>query len=166
MTALDPSRCIPNTYRLKEPASPHYAARQEGTDISIENVLNAQTSLPKDSFYIIEGAGGLLVPLNEKELMVDLMARLKLPVVLVSSTGLGTINHTLLSLFYLEKRSIPTLGIITIGPPDPSMLSALAEHSTVPILAEIPQVTHVNQKEILSFAKNLQASKLAEMIPQ
>ena len=84
----------------------------------------------------------------------------------MSSTGLGTINHTLLSLFYLEKRSIPTLGIITIGPPDPSMLSALAEHSTVPILAEIPQVTHVNQKEILSFAKNLQASKLAEMIHQ
>lgn len=104
-----------NSYSFKEPASPHYAARLEGKEIQEEVILQHIKQLKKiyDS-VICEGAGGLYVPLNEQRNyhFLDLIQQSQLPVVLVTRTTLGTINHTLLSLEALKMRDIPVAGIV------------------------------------------------------
>lgn len=102
-----------NTYSFKEPASPHYAAMLEGAEVSKEKILSHIELLKNNYDYVIcEGAGGLYVPLTENEFFLDLIEQSKLPVVLVTRTALGTINHTLLSLEVLKQRNIPAAGIV------------------------------------------------------
>jgi dethiobiotin synthetase len=111
MTGLPPSRLLKEAYILREPLSPHRAAELDGVAID-PNALG----LPEaDGPIIVEGAGGVLVPITRKMLQIDLFARWGLPVVLVARTALGTINHTLLSLEALERRKIPVLGVIFVG---------------------------------------------------
>ena len=113
--------------RLDEPASPHHAAALVGRRLSLAEVVEAA---PPSGSWLVEGAGGLLVPLNERELMVDLMAALGLPVLLVASSRLGTINHTLLSLRELERRGLRCLGVVLSGPPSVSAVTALSAHAS------------------------------------
>jgi dethiobiotin synthetase len=102
---------LPEAYRLKLPASPHRAAAAEGITID-ETILR----LPEtDAPLVVEGAGGLLVPLNENTLFIEVFARWALPLILCARTSLGTINHTLLSLEAIRARRIPLLGIAFIG---------------------------------------------------
>jgi len=102
---------LPEAYRLKLPASPHRAAAAEGIAID-EAVLR----LPEtDAPLVVEGAGGLLVPLTENTLFVDMFARWAMPLILCARTSLGTINHTLMSLEAIRARRIPLLGIAFIG---------------------------------------------------
>jgi malonyl-CoA O-methyltransferase len=124
--------------RLGEPASPHYAAALAGERVEMA-ALDAMA--PRSGTWVVEGAGGLLVPLNERELIVDLAACWRLPVLLVASSRLGTINHTLLSLRELERRGVPCLGVVLSGPPSTSARTALAAHAGVPILSEVPQLS-------------------------
>ena len=104
---------ISEVYSLRAPLSPHLAAELESQTISLEKIVNVYKSLPKP--LIVEGAGGLLVPLNKKDFMVDLIAALDLPVVLVARTGLGTINHTLMSLQTIAERKLKLAGIVLVG---------------------------------------------------
>ena len=99
------------SYRLTTPMSPHAAAQKEGLSIEIENMKQPNTTNP----LIIEGAGGLLVPLNEQDCIIDLIEQLKVQVILVSQHYLGSINHTLLSIEALKKRHIPIKGILFNG---------------------------------------------------
>lgn len=93
--------------------SPHLAARLDGTRISLKRIEDAYRRLNRNyEGIIVEGAGGILVPLNEKETMLDLMIRLQLPVLLVARAGLGTLNHTLLSLGVLRGAGLPVLGVV------------------------------------------------------
>jgi dethiobiotin synthetase len=102
----------PETYLLKEPMSPHAAAQLENISIDINNITLPHTN----NHLIVEGAGGLMVPLNYKgDLMIDLIAKLNLPVILVSRYYLGSINHTILSLEMLFKRNIPLAYLIFNG---------------------------------------------------
>ena len=87
---------------------------------------------------VVEGAGGVLVPLGGAAFMVDLMVRFGLPVVLVARTALGTINHTLLSLEALRSRGLQVLGVVLSGAPDAGNREAIARHGRVRILAELP----------------------------
>ena len=103
LTGLPPARNHPFVYALQAPLSPHEAARREGVVIDLDRFHLPRTERP----LVVEGAGGLLVPLNRDCLMIDLIARLGLPVVLVGLSGLGTINHTLLSLEALRRRGLP-----------------------------------------------------------
>jgi dethiobiotin synthetase len=106
-----PGRILAERYRLRTPASPHLAARLDGVHIDPQSL-----ALPAaEGTLIIEGAGGLLVPLDQETLFIDIFARWKLPVVLCTRTGLGSINHTLLSIEALRRRAIPLLGIAFIG---------------------------------------------------
>lgn len=100
---------------FKPPCSPHLAAEMEGRPIQIKDIIPKFKMLKKytDSI-LVEGAGGILVPINHKENMLDLIQEINLPVILVSRPGLGTINHTLLSLEALNKREISIAGIIFV----------------------------------------------------
>lgn len=111
LSGLPPSHILPEACRLTTPASPHLAARIDGIEITAERL-----ALPKvDGPLVVEGAGGLMVPVSESLLMIDLFALWGLPVILCARTGLGTINHSLLSIEALRTRAIPIAGIAFIG---------------------------------------------------
>ena len=85
---------------------------------------------PHGRSWIVEGAGGVLVPLNDRETMVDLMAALALPVVVVARTALGTINHTLLTLEALRRRRCSVAGVVMVGAPDAENRAAIETTAT------------------------------------
>ena len=98
-------------YALKTPASPHYAAKLDGVSIDV-----ASFQFPAiQNRLIVEGAGGLMVPLNEQHTVIDFVKQYELPLLLVANNYLGSINHTLLSVAALKQASIPLLGIIFNG---------------------------------------------------
>lgn len=105
------SKVYPEVYRLKLPASPHLAAKDEGRTISSEKIFSAYAQhLVPGRRLIIEGAGGLLVPLNEHELVIDLIRKLNAKVILVSRNYLGSINHSLLTANLCRQKGIRVMG--------------------------------------------------------
>ena len=135
---LPAERILPEAYRLRAPVSPHWAAEQDGVVID-----PAALALPAvEGPLVVECAGGLLVPLRregrEGALQIDQIARWALPVLLVARSGLGTINHTLLSLEALRQRSIPVLGLVLNGPLHPDNPRTLEAFGGVPVLAQLP----------------------------
>ncbi|MBF0455375.1 MAG: dethiobiotin synthase [Magnetococcales bacterium] len=144
LSGLPASRFHPATFNLDAPLSPHESARREGVEIRLEDFHLPLTPNP----LIVEGAGGLLVPLNHQDYMVDLIQTLALPVVLVARSTLGTINHTLLSLALLRERNIPLLGVILNGPPRPENRQAIESYGKVEILAEIPTLPTLDSRSL------------------
>lgn len=138
ITGLDDGHFLPEQFRLREPLSPHAAAAIDGVSIRLSDFVcpaHHQTHL------IVEGAGGLRVPLNDQDFMTDLILHLGLPVLLVARSRLGTINHTLLSIEHLRLHRIPLLGVVLNGPVNPGNRRAIAQYGQVPILAEVPPLT-------------------------
>jgi dethiobiotin synthetase len=133
----------PETYRYQAPLSPHLAAARENELIQIDKI-----QLPQKESLIVEGAGGLLVPINDRYLMIDLIKRLNIPVILVARTSLGTINHTLLSLEILRSRQIPILGVIMNGEQNSENSAAISAYGDTCILAEFPRLAQVNQDSL------------------
>ena len=111
LAGLPESRLVQEVYRLKTPASPHLAARIDGVTIDLQKLALPETDRP----LVIEGAGGLMVPLTETLTYIDVMAHWNMPVVLCARTTLGTINHSLLSIEALRARGISLLGVAFIG---------------------------------------------------
>ncbi len=138
----------PEAYRFKLPASPHQAAAAENTEINPANF-----SLPAtNNHLIIEGAGGLLVPLSPTYLIIDLIAQLQAEVILVSRNYLGSINHTLLSIQCIQQRQIPVRGIIFNGPPVPATENIITEYSGLPKLAALLPEPEINTAVISRYA--------------
>lgn len=139
---LPPERLWPEAYRLTAPVSPHWAAERDGLSID-----PARLALPAwDGPLVVETAGGLLVPLRRNWLQIDQIAVWGLPVLLVARSGLGTLNHTLLSLEALERRSIPVLGLVLNGDPHPDNPRTLAALGGVPVLAELPPLDPLDRE--------------------
>jgi dethiobiotin synthetase len=137
MTGLPDERLLPERYVLQEPLSPHRAAELDGLEIQAD-MLDLPADIPRHRRLIIEGAGGVLVPINRRMLQADLFARWNGPTVLCARTSLGTINHTLLSLEALKRRGIEVLGIVFVGN---SMLDSertIVEFSGVRSLGRLP----------------------------
>jgi len=111
LSGLAADRILPERYRLRTPASPHLAARLDGVEIDAERLALPSTPRP----LVVEGAGGLLVPLTREVTYIDVFARWRAPLVLCARTTLGTINHTLLSVEAIRAHNIPLLGIAFIG---------------------------------------------------
>lgn len=132
VTGLPAERLWPETYLLQAPLSPHEAAKREGVQIEMNRFV-----LPARERLVVEGAGGVMVPLADEHLMVDLMVDLALPVLVVARSELGTINHTLLTLEQLRRRGCPLLGVVVNGPPNEANCRAIADYGQVPILAAI-----------------------------
>jgi dethiobiotin synthetase len=124
---------LPETLRLRLPASPHLAAAAEGRRID-DRILQ----LPEKRPLVIEGAGGLMVPLNDSATMLDVFARWNCPVILCARTRLGTINHSLLSLMALASRGLTVLGVAFIGDPQPEVEATIQRMGKVRRLGCLP----------------------------
>jgi dethiobiotin synthetase len=134
---LSGDRILPERYRLKTPVSPHQAAAIDGVRIDA-----AALDVPDTGGrpLVIEGAGGLMVPLDRSTLYIDIFARWRAPVVLCARTALGTINHSLLSIEALRHRGIELLGIAFIGEANPESERAICEIGGVRRLGRLPRL--------------------------
>ena len=137
----------PSAVVLPQPLSPHEAARLAGTRIDLDALIPPAAARP----IIVEGAGGALVPLNESLLMADLMVRLGLPVLVAAHTGLGTINHTLLTLEALRARGLAIRGVVLSGEPNAANREAIARFGRVTILADLPRLSAVTPETLAAL---------------
>tara|TARA_B100000902_G_scaffold14692_1_gene17767 strand:+ start:222 stop:866 length:645 start_codon:yes stop_codon:yes gene_type:complete len=149
---LEPERCLPERYKFKAPVSPHWAAEKESRHIDPNN-LNVPNL---DKLIIIETAGGLMVPLNRNWLQIDQLKVWGAPIILVARTGLGTLNHTLLSLEALKNRNINVLGIVLNGPPHTDNPKTLEQFGDTKILARLPIFEEINAKSLSQEWNNQQ----------
>jgi dethiobiotin synthase len=151
LTGLAESRIHPSTYELQAPLSPHEAARLEGVSLDMN-----QFNLPAtDNNLVVEGAGGVLVPINDDAMMINLIDQLGLPAVVVARSGLGTINHTLLTLEALRTRDIEILGVIVCGPANPANVEAIRAYGKIKILLELEPVSPLDSAGINAVAKKI-----------
>ena len=139
----------PEQYLLKAPASPHEAAKAEHARIELSTFKLPHTANP----LIIEGAGGCLVPLNDHDLMTDLMALIQAPLILVSNHYLGSINHTLLTFEALRKRKVTTKGIIFNGATNPESERIILHHTSLPCLLKIQKEDFITPEIVRSYAQ-------------
>ena len=144
LSGAPPERVLPEAYRLSTPYSPHLAARIDKVEIDL-----AMLELPQvDGPLIVEGAGGVLVPLTRSLLFADLFARWALPVVLVARTSLGTINHSLLSLEALRSRGVPVLGIAFCGEENQESERIISEIGQIRCLGRLPMLDTLDQASL------------------
>ena len=139
------SKIHSEAYRLNQPFSPHKSAAIDGIMIDPEHIAPPKTN----NALIIEGAGGLMVPLNKQFLMIDLIKKLNVPVILVSQYYLGSINHTILSINALKQHEIPIKGIIFNGIEDVSSKEFILDYTGVGLLGHIPQYNKIDKKAIM-----------------
>lgn len=144
LAGLPPGRVLPEVYRLSKPLSPHRSAEIDG--VAIEAAKLSLPALPGP--LVIEGAGGLMVPLNRQTRFIDIFAQWRLPVILCARTALGTINHTLLSIEALRARSIPIIGVAFIGDEVADTQRTIVEFSGVPQLGRLPHLDPLTGKTL------------------
>lgn len=147
LTGFDEARILPATYTLSKPLSPHASAAIDGVKIELERFHPPASDRP----LVVEGAGGVLVPLNDKDMVIDLMARLALPTIVVARSGLGTINHTCLTLEALRRHYIRIAGVIMVGEANPGNKQAIEHYGQTKVIAEIPVLDKVDAPSILSL---------------
>ncbi len=138
---LPPARVLPEVHVLQTPCSPHEAAARDGVRLSVADIVGHRPLPPGP--LVVEGAGGLLVPLNERETIADLAAGFGLPVVLVWRYYLGSINHTLLTIEAALQRGLPLAGLVLNGEENPYSTEAVLSRYDLPVLARIPAVEDV-----------------------
>ena len=151
LAQLPPSRIHPPASILQAPLSPWAAAKLENKTLDVDAIRLPATQ----SRLVVEGAGGLFVPVDEHTMMIDLIVRFGLPVVLVARSGLGTINHTLLSLQALRAAGIPICGVVMNGPPSPGNRAAIERFGNVRVIAEIPQLETIDTPALVRLAEAL-----------
>ncbi len=139
-----------STYALQNPLSPHSAAELDGIRIDLNSF-----HLPKTTEnLVVELAGGILVPLNEKDTNLDLIERLGLPVILVSKNYLGSINHTLMTFEILKSRNIDIAGIVFNGQTNSSGESFILNHTGLPVLLRVNEEKEFNPSVIARYAES------------
>lgn len=157
-----PEKTLPEAYSLKEPLSPNQSA-----EIDKQEIRLAQIEKPKaDSPLVVEGAGGIYVPINQEETMLDLMKHLSLPVIVAARSGLGTLNHTLMSLAILKAHQIPVLGVVMIGDKKPMNKRDIEHFSDTPVLLEIPYCDHITTDWMLEMASLFPENLFTNFSPQ
>ena len=124
--------------RLRGPYSPHLSAAMADRRIDLEAVTGLVRDEGGKRPWIVEGAGGVLVPINETDRMADLMTRLGLPALVVARSTLGTINHVLLTIEALRRRLVPCVGVVMVGPPDAHNRAAIEDFGGVQVVGEMP----------------------------
>lgn len=139
LSGLTEKQVLPELYRLKTPASPHLAAEIDGVTIDPEALVLPDTDRP----LVVEGAGGLLVPLTRDVAYIDLIERWRAPVALCARTTLGTINHSLLSIEALRTRGIPLLGIVFVGDENAESERIIVEMGRARYLGRLPHLAQV-----------------------
>ncbi|GAA3069342.1 dethiobiotin synthase [Rhizobium viscosum] len=153
-------RILPEAYRLATPASPHLSARLDGVAIDPERLVPPMTDRP----LVIEGAGGLLVPLADDLVFADMFARWQVPVILCARTSLGTINHTLLSLEALKHRNIPVFGVVFVGDENQETQRIIVKMGRVRSLGRLPWLQAITADGLRqAFRGNFDLASFAEV---
>ncbi|MGB9068956.1 MAG: dethiobiotin synthase [Candidatus Acidiferrales bacterium] len=137
----------PEAYRFAPPVSPHLAAQRAGVRIDFDKLRLPAIGVKEN--LIVEGAGGSLVPINDAQLMTDLMKHFGLPVLLVARTTLGTINHTLLSLAALRAARLNVGGVIMAGKPDSDNRQAIEHYGRTKVVGVVPVLTKLTRGTLL-----------------
>ncbi|HTW22497.1 MAG TPA: dethiobiotin synthase [Candidatus Baltobacteraceae bacterium] len=159
LAGLPRARTAPEAYRFAPPVSPHLAARRAGVRIELRKIKMPRIAASEN--LIVEGAGGALVPINETQLMTDLMRHLGLPVLLVTRTTLGTINHTLLSLAALRAAGLDVRGVIMCGKPNRDNREAIERYGRARVIGVVPRLERIDRGALLGvFGKYFDAKAL------
>lgn len=145
-TALPEHHFLPEAYRLKGYMSPHAAAEREHIEIELEAFR--RPVMDSAHHLVIEGAGGLMVPLSGRWLMLDLIKKMDAPVLLVAKSGLGTINHTLLSLEKLRASGVDLFAVVMNGPKDEDNRKAIEHFGKIEVLAQIEEMNAINAETL------------------
>jgi dethiobiotin synthetase len=166
LTGFPRNQTLPEVYRFAPAVSPHLAAQRAGVRIDPGKIRLPGSKNGKGARrnrnLIVEGAGGVLVPINARYLMVDLMKQLALPVVLVSRTSLGTINHTLLSLAALRLAGLGVRGVILAGKENRENRKAIEYYGGVRVVGWIPFLKKIDRSTLLGvFNKEFDAKAFA-----
>ena len=157
----DKSVFHPETYLLNEPLSPHFAAKLDGVTIELDKIqsqfLNLSLSLRAESrskaqHLIIEGAGGLLVPINETQYVIDIAKQLDCEIVLVISSYLGCINHSLLSIDYLKRNHFKIKALVFNGEFEPEVKQSIINYSSESQIIDIPTLNSLNKQHVLEIS--------------
>ena len=158
LSGLAPERILPEAWRLRTPCSPHRAAELDGVTIDSDKL-----SVPiSDTPLVIEGAGGVLVPVTRDLLYADLFARWQLPVVLVARTALGTINHSLLSIEALRGRGIALTGVAFVGAANEDSEATISALGRVKRLGRLPHLDPLDRDALAAaFAENFRIADFA-----
>lgn len=152
-------RVFPEAYRLSHAMSPHAAAALDGIEIQLSRIEMPKHTRP----LIIEGAGGLMVPLNANQTILDLLQVWSMPVILVSSHYLGSINHTLLTIEVLKQRGIPLAGIVFNGDEHVSSEFVIEHYSGVNVLGHVPTFERLDKESLSNFALSWRESLLERL---
>jgi dethiobiotin synthase len=147
LAQLAEHQSFPESYCFEPPVSPHLAAAWAGNRISLDSIRMPEPGHARG--LIVEGAGGVMVPINENQLMTDLMRHLGLPVLLASRSTLGTINHTLLSLSWLRQSGLTVAGVVMIGPENADNRCAIEKYGNVPVVGAIPHLETLSRNALL-----------------
>ena len=150
LSGVAPARILPEAWRLKLPASPHISARAEGVEIDPARLVPPEVPGP----LVIETAGGVMVPLTDDLPTIELLARWRLPVILVARTALGTINHSLLTLEALRRRDIPIHGVAFVGDEERAPQETIARMGVVRQLGRLPRVEPLNAATLRAAFEN------------
>ena len=141
---LPSERLLPEVYAFTQPVSPHWAAELDQQPLEPERL-----KLPESTGHlVVETAGGVMVPLTRSWLQIDQLTRWDLPIVLVARSGLGTLNHTLLTLEALRQRNLKVLGLILNGPLHVDNPATLEQLGGVPVLAQLPPLQELNAQQL------------------
>ncbi|WP_170333399.1 dethiobiotin synthase [Ruegeria arenilitoris] len=147
---------LPETYLLDMPASPHLSAEDMGVEIDLDRL-----TLPEvDGPLVVEGAGGIMVPLTRQAYYLDLFARWKAPVILVARTALGTINHTTLSLMALRNAGCPVVGVAFVGAAEPDVEETIIQMSDVPHLGRLDMIDNLNSATLTQAFQAIDMDKI------
>jgi dethiobiotin synthase len=138
--------------RLRHPVSPHLAARLAGTAIALQPLVDSIADERQPIRWIVEGAGGALVPINDAETMLDLMSVLRLPVIVVARTSLGTINHTLLTLEALGHRALRVAGVVMVGERNTENRTAIERFGATVVVGEMPPLARLDAAGLAAWA--------------
>ena len=145
---IEKKKILPEAYIFKNPLSPNQASELEHKEIELSVIHTYFKKISKNKKLVIEGAGGVFVPLNKKNHMMDLMKKFKIPVLLVARSGLGTLNHSLLSLEALRRRDLHVLGLVLVGKPHPYNKKTLEAWGKIKVLWEVKWKATLSEKKI------------------
>jgi dethiobiotin synthase len=149
---LPEARTVPECYCFDPPVSPHLAAEASGVTIELGRICRPPViSVPP---VIIEGAGGVFVPVNGSELVLDLIKKMGAPVVVASRTALGTINHTLLTVQALRRAAVCVKGVVMIGRENRDNERAIERYGAVPIVGHIPFLGEICRDSLLQVFRS------------
>jgi len=153
VSGLTKDHFIPEVYKTRQPLSPHLSARIDDITIDIDAFHKPDISVIKNNTLVMEGAGGVLVPLNSHKYVIDLIKQITAPVIIVCRSALGTINHSLTTIEALRSRDISIKGFIMSGPKNVENERAVKEYGQIEHLGSIPKLGKVDRKTLLQIWK-------------